>query len=44
MPLEQNMALAIQENARLIEEDLSGRIGEDLARVGPIVSEELIAK
>jgi glycerol-3-phosphate acyltransferase PlsX len=30
--------------ARLIEEDLSARIGEDLARVGPIVSEELIAK
>jgi glycerol-3-phosphate acyltransferase PlsX len=41
---EKGIANAVHVAARLIEEDLSGRIGEDLARVGPIVSEELIAK
>jgi glycerol-3-phosphate acyltransferase PlsX len=41
---EKGIANAVHVAARLIEEDLSARIGEDLARVGPIVSEELIAK
>jgi phosphate acyltransferase len=41
---EKGIANAVHVAARLIEEDLSARIAEDLARVGPIVSEELIAK
>jgi glycerol-3-phosphate acyltransferase PlsX len=41
---EKGIANAVHVAARLIEEDLSARIAENLARVGPIISEELIAK
>ena len=41
---EKGVANAVHVAARLVEEGLSARIGEDLARVGPIASEELIAK
>lgn len=41
---EKGVANAVHVAARLIEDDLSARIREDLARVGPIASEELIAK
>jgi glycerol-3-phosphate acyltransferase PlsX len=41
---EKGIANAVHVAARLVEEDLSARIAEDIARVGPIVSEELIAK
>ncbi|HWJ68556.1 MAG TPA: phosphate acyltransferase PlsX [Sphingobium sp.] len=41
---EKGVANAVHVAARLVEEGLSARIREDLARVGPIASEELIAK
>ena len=41
---EKGIANAVHVAARLVEEDLSARIAEDIARVGPIVSEELVAK
>jgi glycerol-3-phosphate acyltransferase PlsX len=41
---EKGIANAVHVAARLVEADLSARIAEDVARVGPIVSEELVAK
>lgn len=41
---EKGIANAVHVAARLVEADLSARIAEDIARVGPIVSEELVAK
>lgn len=41
---DKGIANAVHVAARLVEEDLSARIAESLGRVGPIVSEELIAK
>jgi len=41
---EKGIANAVHVAARLIEEDLSARIAEDIARVGPITNEELVAK
>jgi glycerol-3-phosphate acyltransferase PlsX len=41
---EKGIANAIHVAARLVEDDLSGRIAEDLARMKTIGSEELVAK
>ncbi len=41
---EKGIANAVHVAARLVEEDLTARIAEDVARVGPIFSEEMIAK
>jgi glycerol-3-phosphate acyltransferase PlsX len=41
---EKGIANAVHVAARLVEEDLSARIAEDLSRVGSIKSEELVAK
>jgi len=41
---EKGIANAVHVAARLVEADLSARIAEDIARAGPIVSEELVAK
>ena len=41
---EKGIANAVHVAARLVEEDLSARIAEDIARVGPIASEELVSK
>ncbi|MCW2364465.1 glycerol-3-phosphate acyltransferase PlsX [Sphingobium sp. B1D7B] len=41
---EKGIANAVHVAARLVEEDLSARIAQDIARVGPIGKEELVAK
>jgi fatty acid/phospholipid synthesis protein PlsX len=41
---EKGIANAVHVAARLVEEDLSARIAQDIARVGPIAKEELVAK
>jgi len=41
---EKGIANAVHVAARLVEEDLTARIAEDMARIGPIATEELIAK
>ncbi len=41
---EKGIANAIHVAARLVEDDLSARIAEDLARMGPVGREELAAK
>ncbi|BAK65358.1 phosphate acyltransferase [Sphingobium sp. SYK-6] len=41
---EKGIANAVHVAARLVEADLAARIAGDMARVGPILSEELIAK
>lgn len=41
---EKGIANAVHVAARLVEEDLSARIAEDMARVGPISTEELVGR
>ncbi len=41
---DKGIANAIHVAARLVEDDLSARIAEDMARMGPVAREEMTAK